>query len=85
MDENQTPTTSTQSGIKKEFPILLNSFKEDKFNTCSRIAIKIPGVILMNNPQTTCKGCALYGKQPGRKAFTIHIEDDNQNLNCSQL
>ncbi len=78
LDDNKTPTASAQSGIKKEFSILLNNFKQNRFNACSEAALKQPGVVLIDNPTEACRECVLFGKQPGHKAFTIRIEHNNQ-------
>ncbi len=77
-DENQTPTASAQSGIKQDFPVLLKHFQENKLNPCSKAALEQTGVILINDPKISCKQCALHGKLPNHKAFTIRIEHDNQ-------
>ncbi len=76
LDTNQKFIKSARSGFCDKISLLEKQMKQGKFNRCGRLALRQPGVVMIENPESEseCKDCPLLGEQADCRVMTIRLE-----------
>jgi PAS domain S-box-containing protein len=76
LDANQKFIKSAMAGFGDKISLLEKQMKQGKFNKCGRLALRQPGVVIIENPESEseCKDCPLLGEHAECRAMTIRLE-----------
>ena len=74
LDKNREFEFLANAGLYDNGSLLLNDFKNNKFNKCFKEALKTSELILIKDVEKECRGCPLLGKEPENRAYTIRLE-----------
>ena len=86
LDESNKLVNVAEQGLEDDFQPLLDRLKRGELPWCGRKAFENPGVIVTEDPLSTCSDCPLSKKYGGRGALTIRLEHDGKVygiLSCS--
>ncbi len=75
-DQENRLINSAQSGLGDQFTSLQNDLTQGKLNTCTRRALKRPGVVIIEQPEKHCGDCTMV--QPAENVMTIRLEHGNK-------
>jgi len=66
--------TTAQAGLGKDFLPLVEQFENGKLTPCGEKALAQSGLVITENPSSTCRDCSLSTKSAGRGAMTVRLE-----------
>ncbi|MGB2727139.1 MAG: PAS domain S-box protein [Halobacteriota archaeon] len=71
-------TTSEACCLGEEFLPMLERLKRGELPACGQRALSEPGIVVTQDPLSTCTDCPLTEKYDGRWAMTIRLEHDGK-------
>lgn len=74
LDDDRRFVTAAESGLGKDFLPIVDQFKRGKLTACGRKSLSKPGVIITENPVSTCIDCPLSDKFSNCGVMTIRLE-----------
>ncbi|MCK4535162.1 MAG: PAS domain S-box protein, partial [Syntrophobacterales bacterium] len=74
LDEAGKYVMSAESGLGKDFLPMIEMLKKGEITLCGEKALLQTGVVVTENPLSTCVDCPLSEKHAGRNAMTIRLE-----------
>jgi len=86
LDESGKLVNAAEQGLEDDFQPLLDRLRRGELTSCGRKALENPGVIVTEDPMSTCSDCPLSKKYAGWGALTIRLGDDSKvygMLSCS--
>lgn len=78
LDEAGRLTAYAEAGLDKDFLPLLERLKRGELTGCARKALQRSGVVVIENPFSTCSDCPLAGQYAGRGAMTVRLEHEGK-------
>ncbi len=73
-DDSGTFESAFESGLGEHFRPFVERFKTGEFPDCIRKALKQTGLVIIEDPHTTCTGCPLAKTYKGRAALSARLE-----------
>jgi len=77
-DESGRFLRSAESGMGKKFMSIVNKLKRNEFTECCSRALSQPGVVIIEDPSSTCSDCPLAEEYGSRGAMIIRLEYDGK-------
>ena len=77
-DESGELLTTAQSGLGEDFESMVRLLEEGEFPQRVEETLATDGVIVTNNPPSTCEDCPLAVNYEGRSSITIRFEYDER-------
>jgi PAS domain S-box-containing protein len=74
LDESEGLVTTAEAGLGEDFLPLVERLKRGELTDCVQRALKQSGVVVTEDPSSTCAGCSLSSTYDGRGAMTIRLE-----------
>jgi len=74
IDEAGGLVATAEKGLGKKFPPLVERLKRGELTDCGRSALSQQGVVVTEDPASTCTDCPLSAGYSGRGAMTIRLE-----------
>jgi len=74
LDNSGELITTAQAGLGKDFLPLVEQFENGKLTPCGEKALAQSGLVITENPSSTCRDCPLSTKYAGRGAMTVRLE-----------
>jgi len=74
LDNSGKLITTAQAGLGKDFLPLVEQLKDGNLPVCGEKALGQSGLVITQNPASTCRDCPLSTKCGGREAMTIRLE-----------
>ncbi|GAG03787.1 unnamed protein product, partial [marine sediment metagenome] len=74
LDESGRLVTTAEAGMGKDFKPIVEMLKRGELPDCGRRALKQSGVIIIEDPPSTCVDCPLAQKFSDRGTMTVRLE-----------
>ena len=74
LDESGKYEASAEAGVGDDFKPILEMLKRGELTECGQRALKQSGVVVIEDPLSTCADCPLAEKYTGRGAMTIRLK-----------
>jgi len=74
LDESNKPVKAAEAGLGDDFQPLLDRLKRGELTSCARKALEKPGVIVVEDPSSTCEDCPLSKSCSSRGTLTVRLE-----------
>ena len=74
IDESGGLLTAVEAGLGKQFLPMIERLKSGELMDCGRRALLQPGIVVTEDPSSTCTGCFLASSYDGRGAMTVRLE-----------
>jgi PAS domain S-box-containing protein len=74
LDESEGLVTSAEAGLGEDFLPLVERLERGELTDCVQRALKQSGVVVTEDPPSTCANCPLSNTYGGRGAVTIRLE-----------
>ena len=74
LDEKKKLVTATESGLAEWFFPMLDQLNRGEFPACSHKALMQSGVVVTEDPCSTCTDCPLAEKYEGRGGMTVRLD-----------
>ncbi len=78
VDEAQGISSSAESGFSNRLLPVLENYKQGRWSSCAREAIKQGGVLGIHQPGNQCSGCPVAPLLNGSGAMTVRLDHDDQ-------
>ncbi len=86
LDESNKLVNAAEQGLEDDFQPLLDRLRRGELTSCGRKALENPGVIVTEDPLSTCSDCPLSKRYAGWGALAIRLGHDSKvygMLSCS--
>ena len=74
LDESVGLVTTAEAGLGEDFLPMVERLKRGELPACGQRALSEPGIVVTQDPLSTCTDCPLAGKYDDRWAMTIRLE-----------
>ncbi len=74
LDKSGGLVATAESGLDKDFLPVIERLKRGELTGCCRRALAQSGIVVTEDPSSTCADCPLANKYHGRSAVTIRLE-----------
>jgi PAS domain S-box-containing protein len=74
MDESGKLVTAAEAGLGKKFRQMIERLKRGELPYCGREVLKKSGVVLIEDPASSCAGCPLANDYSGRCGMSVRLE-----------
>ena len=74
LDEARGLVTTAEAGLGPEFLPIVERLQRGELTDCARRALAQAGVLVIEDPSSTCTDCPLSGTYAGRGAMTVRLE-----------
>ena len=74
IDESGGLLTAAEAGLDKDFQPMLDLLKCGELTACAQKSFRESGIVVVENPFSTCSGCPLANKYYDRSAMTMRLE-----------
>lgn len=74
LDESGGLVTTAEAGLGDDFLPMIERLKRGELPACGQRALSEPGIVVTQDPLSTCADCPLADKYDGRWAMTIRLE-----------
>jgi len=74
LDESNRLVKAAEAGLGDDFQPMLDRLKRGELTSCARKALEKPGVIVIEDPSSTCEDCPLSKSYSSRGALTVRLE-----------
>jgi len=78
LDESGRLVTTAEAGLGEAFERMVKQLGQGELTGCAQKALTQSGVIVIDDPATTCADCPLVDQYDGRRAKTIRLEHGNR-------
>jgi len=78
MDESGRSYQTAESGLGDEFMPVSELLERGETINCGLRATKQPGVVVIEDPSSSCPGCSLMANYAGRAAMSVRLEHDEK-------
>jgi len=78
LDANRDLVTTAESGLGKDFLPMVDWLKAGTLTDCGKKALRHAGVVITQDPPSSCTDCPLSGQYGGRGAMTVRLEHDGK-------
>jgi len=77
-DESGSLVTTAEAGLGKNFKPMVEMLKRGELPSCEQSALKQSGVMIIEDPLTTCTDCPLSQVYGGRSGMTTRLEHEGK-------
>jgi len=77
-DENRDLVTTAESGLGKDFLLMVDRLKGGTLTDCGQKALDQAEVVIIEDPPSACTDCPLSIQYSGRGAMTIRLEHEGR-------
>jgi PAS domain S-box-containing protein len=74
LDESENLINSAETGLGKDFKLMVKRLKNGKLPACGRLALAQPDAVVTKDPVSICKDCLLSKAYHGRGAMSARLE-----------
>jgi len=74
LDEAGMPVATSEAGLGEDFLPMVERLKRGELPACGQKALSEPGIVVTQDPLSTCTDCPLVEKYGGRWAMTVRLE-----------
>ncbi|MEA1905910.1 MAG: ATP-binding protein [Euryarchaeota archaeon] len=74
IDESGTLVTTAEAGLGEAFVPMVKRLEQGELIECAQKALLQSGVVMIDDPISTCRGCPLAERYEGRRAMTARLE-----------
>jgi len=78
IDDKGKLTEAAESGVGKDFKVLMERINKGKFTACWEKAMTSSGIIINKNPKKDCSDCPLTESYGNRGAMTVRLSHDKK-------
>ena len=78
IDESGTLVTTAEAGLGEAFEPMVNRLEHGELIECGQKALLQSGVVVIDDPISTCRDCPLAERYEGRRAMTIQLEHEGR-------
>jgi len=78
LDESGRLVTTVEAGLGESFELMVTRLKQGELIECAQKALTQSGVIVIDDPASTCTDCPLVELYEGRRAMTIRLEHEGK-------